>query len=165
MMNDLDNLNNLIYPEFKLEANILQDQDYIDVINSLDNPDTCIKNIHETFRNINKSTRGNDRMKFRTIALFLPFEDKIKAREIAEKYTKDEQILETIELCDKAYQCWQDGKKTGLWINSKIDAIALIDRLDENLFFYHNFFKCYKQINNKLHESIKWFEEIFNDFI
>ena len=157
-------LSKYIFAEYKIEVDILSDEEYINYMNSLDDIEDSIDNILEVFKNINKSVKGDTRKKQRIIALFIEI-DSIKAREIAEKYINDEQILECIELHKEVFNSWYIGNKTKDWKNAEIKAISIIDRLDNNMTFFNKFYNNYKQINNRKHESIKWFEQIYDNFI
>ncbi len=83
----------------------------------------------------------------------------VLARKFMEAYTKDDSILEILELHDEAYYCWrleyiyrrkEDGQER---------LSTLLARLKNYLQLYYLFFKCDTRTGDKNQAPLKWFEK------
>jgi hypothetical protein len=84
------------------------------------------------------------------------------ARRFAEKYIKDEAVLEIIELHDEAYNAWRKGNSRGQWDKAEERAKVLIKRLGNRLELYLAFFQCDNETGDKTRDSVIWFKKIAN---
>ncbi len=131
--------------------------------------------VPEIFANINRldPLSKNDRQQLRLITLlhdtFKYVEDKsyprdwsrhhgILARQFAEDFISDKNILDIIELHDEAYYCWRlevlDDEPEQAAARLKL----LLDRVRPCLQLYYNFFKCDTATGDKTQAPVKWFE-------
>ena len=83
----------------------------------------------------------------------------ILARQFAESFIEDREILEILELHDEAYYCWravclnfrvEEGEKRWKW---------LMERIAPFLQLYYLFFKCDTRTGDKTQAPVKWVEQ------
>lgn len=86
------------------------------------------------------------------------------ARRFAESLISDPIVLDVIELHDEAYNAWQCGNRDGRWDKASRRALALLDRLGDNVDLYLAFFRCDSAISGKDQNSYDWFEQFVRDF-
>lgn len=135
-----------------------------------------VMHIPEVYANIEKlGVDKETRRKLRLIALvhdtFKYAEDRnhprdwskhhgILARQFAEQYITEQDVLEILELHDEAYYIWrlfelyhhpEKGQK-------RLDN--LVARLGDSLQLYFYFFKCDTQTGDKTQAPLVWFEKI-----
>jgi hypothetical protein len=84
----------------------------------------------------------------------------MRARRFAERYVSDPSVLDVIELHDEAYDAWQNGSRDGKWDKANGRALALIERLGDNLPLYLAFYRCDNTTEGKQPDCLEWFHEI-----
>ena len=85
------------------------------------------------------------------------------ARNFAERFIDDDEILDIIELHDEAYYCWRWENKYSKPEIAKRRKQNLLDRIGkENMQLYYMFFKCDTQTGDKTQEPVAWFEKTFD---
>lgn len=152
----------MLRPQNKLEELILNDPEFQ---KGLDygaprpgHPEgKVLFHVADVLRNVDKMNLSDeDRAKLRLIALvhdtFKYKVDKSRpkvgenhhsmiARRFAERYIRDDDILDIIELHDEAYLAWLEGYTTGNWDKAKERLDRLLSRLTGNkLQLYERFF-------------------------
>lgn len=104
--------------------------------------------IHDTFKHLEDRSTPRDWSRHHAII----------ARQFAEKFISDPQVLNVIELHDEAYYSWrlehmflqpEEGKKRMKNLLSKIKDYEQL---------YYLFFKCDTQTGDKNQSPVKWFE-------
>jgi HD domain len=184
-----DDIINLLKPETPLEHLILSQKSVLEGLlwgePRYGHPEgKVVFHVEEVFANINAvvppfsegvlTDTISDREKLRIIALlhdtFKFREDKTYprdwsrhhgrlAREFAEAFITDEDLLDIIELHDEAYYCWRLEV-----LNQRKDQSAarfrwLLDRLDNCVQLFYIFFKCDTATGDKTQAPVKWFEK------
>ncbi len=105
--------------------------------------------LHDTFKYLEEQTRPRTDWSKHHAVYALHF---------AKKHTKDQAILDVIELHDEAYYAWLKFK-AGKIKASNLKLEQLIQRLGPNLQLFYLFFKCDTQTGNKYQAPIEWFEK------
>jgi hypothetical protein len=82
------------------------------------------------------------------------------ARNWAERYIDDLDVLDVIELHDEAYNSWSMGARKGRWEKAEGRARNLIDRLGPRLALYLQFFRADNRTDSKRQEPLEWFERM-----
>ncbi len=169
---------NLLQPESDLEHRIIQDQEWREGLfwgkPRWGHPEGAVLfHIQEVLGNIDKlSVQANTRAQLRIIAFihdtFKHREHRgyprdwnrhhaVLARQFAERYTDDKELLDVIELHDEAYYAWREGKHKKNK-ESKARLEKLLNRLNGSRQLYYLFFKCDTQTGDKTQLPVSWFE-------
>jgi hypothetical protein len=141
------------HPEGKVIAHIEQVLANIDEANH--DPDTrsrlrFIALLHDTFkREVDSSRPRSGDNHHATIA-----------RRFAERYTKDPDLLDVIELHDEAYNSWAIGTRSDDWVKARMRAYRLLDRLGARLPLYLDFYRADNAAGDKLPEPLEWFDRV-----
>ena len=171
----------ILNPETELERNILKDPIFIKgALYGKERPGhpegMVVSHIRDIFRNINeyKNITSDVRNKLRLIALFhdtckfqvnydLPRVGEnhhgYKACKFAEKYIKDEDILQIIQHHDDAYNIWKRSSRRNEWDKGEKDLLRLIDKIDD-IELYSIFYFCDNSTGSKNNDDYKWFLEV-----
>jgi hypothetical protein len=64
------------------------------------------------------------------------------ARQFAERYTNDAELLDVIELHDEAFNSWVKGSRGGKWDAAEERPNRLLDRLGSSADFYLRFYRA-----------------------
>jgi hypothetical protein len=64
------------------------------------------------------------------------------ARQFAERYTNDAELLDVIELHDEAFNSWVKGSRGGKWDAAEERANRVLDRLGSSADFYLRFYRA-----------------------
>ena len=82
----------------------------------------------------------------------------VYARKFAENFTRDEKVLNIIELHDEAYYIWKgvNFKKPPHLIKAKLQNLQ--SKLGHDIQLFYLFFKCDTHTGNKILAPIEWFE-------
>jgi hypothetical protein len=105
--------------------------------------------IHDSFKNIEDKSNPRDWSKHHGML----------ARQFAEPFIDDREILNILELHDEAYYCWrtvclnfrvEEGEKRWQW---------LMERIAPFLQLYYLFFKCDTRTGDKTQAPVKWVEQ------
>ena len=174
-----DIIEGLLKPETELEKMILLDPDFRKGLfwgkPRFGHPEgKIIYHIAEVFKNIDQlEINSHTRQQLRLVALihdtFKHLEDQnrprdwskhhsIIARKFAERFIKDEIVLNIIEHHDEAFYSWrakyiyQNPEKGEKRMQSLLDNVA-------DLQIFYLFFKCDTQTGDKNQKPLKWFEE------
>ena len=81
------------------------------------------------------------------------------ARRFAEPLIDDDVVLDVIELHDEAYNAWQCGNRDGRWDKAERRALALVERMGENIALYLAFYRCDNSTEGKLQDCFEWFDD------
>jgi len=170
----------LLQPETKLEKRLLDHPSFLEGlfwgVPRPGHPEGEVyKHIREVLDNINQlDVEADVRRKLRLIAFvhdtFKHLEDKslprdwskhhaAYARRFLASFTKEEDVLQVIELHDNAYHCWQWIVVCGDIKRGEKKFEELLQRLGSNLQLYYLFFKCDTLTGDKLLAPLWWFEE------
>lgn len=76
------------------------------------------------------------------------------ARRFMENYTRDETVLDIIELHDDAYYQWLSASKNP----DRFSFARLHERVGHCMQLYYQFFKCDTQTGDKTQAPLRWFE-------
>jgi hypothetical protein len=79
------------------------------------------------------------------------------ARRFAERYIRDPEILEVIELHDEAYNAWATGSRRGNWERAEARVARLLDRLGESAGLYERFYRADNATGSKSRAPLDWF--------
>ncbi len=82
------------------------------------------------------------------------------AREFAEQFTNDIEILEIIELHDEAYNSWNEGYIAGNWVKAEDRVLQLISRLGASVSLYQLFYQCDNETGDKDNKGFDWFTNL-----
>jgi len=82
----------------------------------------------------------------------------VVARQFAEHYTNDVELLELIELHDESYNAWLKGRRSGDWPAAEARARRLLDRLGRSAPLYLRFYRADARTGDKSREPLVWFE-------
>ncbi len=82
------------------------------------------------------------------------------ARRFAEKYIKDKEILDIIELHDEAFASWQKGNRDTKWDKAEARALKLLDKVGNCIKLYLMFYKCDNETGGKSQDCYVWFVNI-----
>jgi len=179
METDSQKIKRIIIPENSLEEKICLDSEFIEGAmwgfpRSGHPEGNVIYHIGEVLKNVDKYGNKTNREKLRLISIMhdtfknqinrdLPREGDndhgMKARRFAERYLNYNDVLEILELHDKAYLCWKKGNK-GNWSEAYKRAKELIKRLDSSLDLYLTFYRCDNETGNKERENFRWFHNV-----
>ena len=167
----------ILNPETELERRIVRDPDFIaGAISGKErrgHPEGQVAfHIREVFKNIEKYAENDEeREKLRLIALIHDsFKHQVNrdlprvgdnhhsrlARKFAERYIKDEDILQVIMYHDDAYNTWVRGTKSGNWDKAEYQIQTLIDKIDD-IDLYTVFYQCDNETGSKTSEDFDWF--------
>lgn len=169
-----------IKPETALERQILADEELRDGLiwgkPRRGHPEGhIVTHVGEVLANVDKYFPAQNREALRLIAIIHDsFKYKVDrnkhatgenhhgmiARRFAEKYIKNENILDVIELHDEAYNSFCVGERSGNWEKAKNRAYTLKKRLGEILPLYMEFYFCDNNTGDKSQENYLWFENI-----
>jgi|ERR1035437_133027 hypothetical protein len=183
MTEDIQLIESTIKPETELERQIISDQRFITGALSgkprRGHPEgQVIYHIGHVLANVDKLSNKNNREKLRLIAIIhdcckyevnrsLPRvgdnHHAVRARNFAEKYITDNEILEIIELHDNAYNAYQKKVKSGDFKGEK-RAFELIERLGDSLELFLTFYACDNQTGDKDSLDREWFEKMIDDY-
>lgn len=161
-----------IKPETDLENRIIADKEFIEGAMwgkpRNGHPEgEVIYHIKHVLKNVDKYSTPENRETLRLIAIIhdtLKYKvdpDKPKggenhhamfARRFAEKFIKDEKILDLIELHDEAYNSWRKRNETR--------AKNLIKRLGDSIDLYMTFYQCDNETGDKENEDFLWFKNL-----
>jgi hypothetical protein len=84
----------------------------------------------------------------------------VRARQFAERYLDDADVLEVVELHDDAHNAWSAGKRDGDWARAEARAAELLRRLGPRLGLYLAFFRADNATGTKRDDSLRWFEAL-----
>ncbi|MFH0837607.1 MAG: hypothetical protein V1870_05740 [Candidatus Aenigmatarchaeota archaeon] len=84
------------------------------------------------------------------------------AREFAEGYLSDEEMLRVIELHDKAYSIWKRGMREQNMEKAEKKAMELLDTLGDAKDLYIAFYDCDNATTGKSREHFYWFRSLRN---
>ena len=140
------------HPEGKVLFHIKEVLDNIDKL-EIDKPTRIklrlIAFAHDTFKYMEeKSTPHRDWSKHHSVI----------ARRFMEDYTRDEEVLDVIELHDEAFYCWRlkilyNEVEQG---NKRLSKFLF--RIADNIQLYYLFFKCDTRTGDKTQSPLYWFE-------
>lgn len=84
------------------------------------------------------------------------------ARQFAERYLDDPELLEIIELHDEAYNAWSKGRRTRNWRRAEARAERLLGRLEsaKTIAFYQRFYQADNATGGKDPAPLRWFSEL-----
>lgn len=82
------------------------------------------------------------------------------ARNWAERYIDDRDVLDVIELHDEAYNSWSMGAHKGKWDKAEGRVRNLLNRLGPRLPLYLRFFRADNRTDSKRQEPLEWFEKV-----
>ncbi len=82
------------------------------------------------------------------------------ARRFAERYIRDREVLEVIELHDEAYNAWALGRRRGNWERAEARAVRLLDRLGESVRLYERFYRADNETGSKDRAPWDWFVKL-----
>lgn len=174
----------ILKPETDLEKIILQDPVFIEgcmfgKVRPGHPEGLVIYHIRDIFKNIDSlHLKNEDRSKLRLIALFhdtckfqvnseLPRIGKNNhgwlARQFAEKYITDEDILQIIQYHDTAYNIWKRSSKRNEWKDGEKDLIKFISKISDN-FLYSLFYSCDNSTGDKKNEDFEWYIKILSEY-
>lgn len=105
---------------------------------------------HDTFKFMEDKSRPRDWTKHHGVY----------ARRFMEQYTKNQAVLDIIELHDEAYYAWRLKTLYHQPEKGELRLQNLIKRLDSNLQLYYLFFKCDTNTGDKNRAPLKWLEKI-----
>ena len=84
----------------------------------------------------------------------------VRARQFAERFLDDADVLEIVELHDDAYNAWAAGARRGDWTGAEAGATRLLRRLGPRLGLYLTFFRADNATGTKRDEPLRWFEAL-----
>jgi hypothetical protein len=137
-----------------------------------------IYHIEEVLGNIDKFYNDDeDRARLRLIAITHDtFKNKVNqnlpkfgdnhhgaiAKNFAEKFCHDTNVLQVILLHDDAYNAWSAGGRHGDWYKAKRRAEKLINDLNalDNLDLYMKFYRCDNATGDKSQDNYDWFNDL-----
>jgi hypothetical protein len=82
------------------------------------------------------------------------------ARRFAERYIRDPEVLEVIELHDEAYNAWAMGSRRGNWERADARALRLLDRLGDSVGLYERFYRADNETGSKDRAPWDWFVKL-----
>ena len=82
----------------------------------------------------------------------------VRARRFAERYVRDPDVLELVELHDEAYGAWVVGRRRGAWDRAEERALRLLERLGPRLDLYLAFYRADNATGDKRPDPVEWFE-------
>ncbi|RMG81264.1 MAG: HD domain-containing protein [Bacteroidetes bacterium] len=174
------NIEALLNPETDLEKAIVRHPDFVRGVlwgePRFGHPEgRVLFHIREIFDNIDAlRVSAATRQKLRLIALahdtFKADEPKgfprdwsrhhgVLGRRFLEQFTRQNDILEIVELHDEAYYAWRMIHLYNCEKEGHIRLQKLLDRLGDNLRLYYLFFKCDTETGDKIQAPLRWFEE------
>lgn len=172
----------MITPETDLEKQLLRDAELTTGLNwgkpRKGHPEGSVEqHVVDVLANIDKEEPYDYRTSLRLIAIIHDsFKYKVDrsqprignnhhaviARQFAEKYITDKNILNIIELHDEAYNAWQVGSRKNNWEKAEYRALRLIERLGDSLELFCSFYKCDNATGTKRGDDYEWFIKIKN---
>ena len=174
-------IESLLKPENELEAKMLREPEFLrglmwgrpryghpggkvlyhirEVLNNVDKLTICSEQrknlrlvtfIHDTFKHLeDKDTYPRDWSKHHAIY----------ARQFAEKFVENEQLLQLIELHDEAYYSWRLTHQYSKVEEGHRRLEKLLKTLNGDLQLYYLFFKCDTRTGDKNQAPLEWFEK------
>jgi hypothetical protein len=82
------------------------------------------------------------------------------ARRFAERYIRDREVLEVIELHDEAYNAWAMGSRRRNWERAEARALRLLDRLGATVGLYERFYRADNETGSKDRAPWDWFVKL-----
>ena len=170
----------ILNPETELERRILADPEFIKGAmygkERKGHPEgQVVYHIREVLQNVDKYNETDyQREQLRLIALIhdtfkyqvnlsLPkYGDNHHSRlawKFAQKYIKDQDILQVIKYHDDAYNTWKRATRSGDWEKAKKQAYDLMDKIND-LDLYLMFYRCDNETGDKTQDDLIWFKEL-----
>lgn len=173
----MDKITDILHLETKLEKTIVNDPIFIQgafhgKIRPGHPEGFIVYHIRDIFENIDKChLKSSERKKLRLIALFhdickfqvnrsLPRIGKNNhgwlARQFAQNYITDENILQIIHYHDTAYNIWKRSEKRDEWKDGEKDLLKFISTIND-LGLYTWFYFCDNSTGDKTQGDFEWF--------
>ena len=177
-------IESLLSPESDLEKKLIHHPEFIQGLQwgtpRYGHPEgKVVYHIAEVFSNIDKlNTTPHIRQQLRLITLvhdtFKFKEDRstprdwsrhhaVLARQFAENFISDPQVLNIIELHDEAYYSWRLEHLFQQTQEGRNRMQDLLFKVKDYLQLYYLFFKCDTQTGDKNQKPVKWFEQTVKD--
>ena len=174
----------IIKPETTLEREIIVDPSFIEGaiwgMPRNGHPEgKVLYHIGHVLKNIDMYTSIENRTHLRLIAIIHDtFKHKVDrskpkigdnnhgviARNFAEKYIQDNDILTIIELHDYAYYLWRTANKNQEWDIARQGADQFIKKLGKLINLYMEFYLCDNSTGNKTNDDFHWFQKIVQNY-
>jgi hypothetical protein len=141
------------HPEGEVYKHILEVLDNVDQLNtspSVRRKLRLITLVHDTFKHL--EVRGTPRDWSKHHGMI--------ARHYMEQFTKDNSILDIVELHDEAFYAWRCIFVYQLPQEGQARLERLLGRLGDNLQLFYLFFKCDTETGDKIQAPLRWFETV-----
>lgn len=141
------------HPEGRIDlhvAEVLENLDQLGLDSETRRKLRVVALVHDTFKNEVDNTKPKSGANHHAVI----------ARHFVERYIREPDVLEIVELHDEAYNSWSIGSRRGDWSKATDRAKRLIKRLGRRLDLFLAFYRADNAAGEKRAEPLEWFENL-----